>query len=218
MNNKMPYVQGKNLIKLIHVAKRDLGMENDSYRAIIKKVTKNRTDSTKDCTALELERVISHLKKAGFKVRKPKTAQPKEARPLATGGEVSKVRALWLLLHEIGAVKNPSESALNAYVKRVTNIEDLSWLNGDQLTILIETLKKWAVRVLPAQIDALMEVCKTRRLLDIQATRTSVIRYFSPTLGTASFDALNAAYNGLNHYLVPEDKGEESGGLHAGSF
>ncbi len=200
--NKGNDTQRQRLIKLIHVARRDLGMAEDSYRDIVRKITKARSNSIKDCTVLELERVMSHLRKAGFKVRKPKTAQPKETRQLATGGGVSKVRALWLMLHELGAVQNPSEAALNAYVKRITCVEDLGWLSADRLFIVIETLKKWAVRVFPACIETLMAQCKAKGFLDAGADRASVTAYFAPHLSPNTYDALLAVHNGLNGYLL----------------
>ena len=110
----MPAPNRQRLIRLIHVAKRDLSMDDDTYRAILLRIGKKA--SSADLTIPELEKVLEHLKRSGFKVRsKAKSAQAKPSRPLAQDGESKKIRALWLFLHELGAVKNPSEEALAAY-------------------------------------------------------------------------------------------------------
>jgi phage gp16-like protein len=94
----------------------------------------------------ELEKVLHRLKRAGFKVRSKKPAA-KSSRPLADDPQSKKIRSLWLSLHEAGAVKNPSEAALAAYVKRITGIDALQWINNEQAALVIETLKQWKRRI-----------------------------------------------------------------------
>ncbi|MDR1310636.1 MAG: DUF1018 domain-containing protein [Burkholderiaceae bacterium] len=147
------------LVRLIHVAKRDLRMNDDTYRDILFKVGKKK--SSADMTIPELEHTLEHMKKCGFKVRhKNKTAgQRKPATPcsrtLADFPEARKIRALWLFLHQLGLVKNPNEAALGAYCKRITGVDALQWMDGDQVLTMIETLKKWAMRVLPGKVHEL---------------------------------------------------------------
>ena len=127
----MPTPNRQRLIRLIHVAKRDLSMDDDTYRAILQRIGKKA--SSADLTIPELEKVLEHLKRSGFKVRsKAKPAQAKPSRPLAQDGESKKIRALWLFLHELGAVKNPSEEALATYVKRIAGVDALQWISGEQ--------------------------------------------------------------------------------------
>ena len=84
-------VQARNarthLIRLIHVARRDLDMADDTYRTLVAQLAAGKTSSA-DCTIPELERIIDHLKKAGFKVRKPKAVKPTETRALATDARI----------------------------------------------------------------------------------------------------------------------------------
>lgn len=148
--------QRSRLIKLIHVARRDLQLDEDTYRGIVADKANGKT-STADCTVPQLEIILGHLKAAGFKVRKPKAAAPTERRQLDTDAEAQKVRALWLLLHEIDAVRNPSEAALAAYVRRITGVDDMRWADGGQMTTLIETMKKWAMRYLPKRTGELWQ-------------------------------------------------------------
>lgn len=150
------------LIRLIHVAKRDLQLDDDTYRTILQRVAGKGSSS--ELTVPELEKVLEHMKRSGFKVRSkgkaPRSAQPakaKPSRPLAQDGESKKVRAIWLFLHQLGVVKNPAEEALAAYVKRIAGVDALQWINGEQAERLIETMKKWAMRFLPARVKALAE-------------------------------------------------------------
>lgn len=129
------------LIALIHVAKRDLGMDEDTYRAAL--TTATQKASTKDMTAQELQAVLDHLKRKGFQI-KPKAA----TRPLADDAQSKKIRALWLEMHAQGIVKAAGEAALANYVKRLTRVDALQWLSTDQASTVIETLKKWQRREL----------------------------------------------------------------------
>lgn len=141
------------LIQLIHVAKRELRLDEETYRTALRTATAGKADSTGDMDVPALMKALEHMKRAGFKVR-PK-AQPAQSRPLTINRDASKVRALWLFLHHLGAVRDPSEAALATYVKRIAKVDDLRWARGDRTDLLIETLKKWAMRYLPAAIKDL---------------------------------------------------------------
>ena len=143
-------------IKLVHVARRELGIDDDAWRALLRQ--NFQVDSSKALDIAGLYRLVEHLKKCGFKVRHPGRTPGKgrgaaRSRPLAGAaqekpGGPAKIRALWLFLHhDLALVKDPSEAALAAYVKRITGVEALQWLDGAQTYRVIETLKKWAERI-----------------------------------------------------------------------
>lgn len=141
------------LIKLIQVARRDLGrqigLDELSYRDVLRVVGKS--ESLAAMTVPNMEAVLAHMKAKGFKVR-PKAGD----RTQTVNPDASKVRALWLFLHVLGEVRDPSEKALAAYVKRIGKVDDLRWARD--VTPLIETLKKWAMRrALPAAVRALQQ-------------------------------------------------------------
>lgn len=77
------------LIKAIHMGKRKLGMDNETYRQMLRGLT--GLDSCSQMTAHELKTVLFHMRQAGF------SAQPRKLSP-----QERKIRALWLLLHEAG--------------------------------------------------------------------------------------------------------------------
>lgn len=142
------------LIQVIHVAKRELRLNEETYRTALRTASRGRVDSTSSMTDAELKATLESFKRAGFRVRTSGTpaAAP---RPLDQSDFGRKVRALWLFLFELGAVRDPSETALAAYVKRITGVDDLRWVPGRKADMLIESLKKWAMRYLPAEVTRL---------------------------------------------------------------
>ena len=136
------------LILLIQVARRDLNLDETNYRAILFAQGGNESLAAMHIDGMKM--VLDYLKAQGFKVRSTRTD-----RKQATGKDASKVRALWLFLHELGAVRDPSEAALTSYVKRIAKVDDVQWMRGVRVEIVIETLTKWCMRFLPQAVLAL---------------------------------------------------------------
>ncbi len=191
------------LIRLIHVAKRDLSLDDDTYRSILQRF--GRKESSSDLTVPELEQVLEHLKRSGFKVRskgkpaKPKAVKAKPSRPLAQDAESKKIRALWLFLHELGAVNNPSEEALASYVKRIAGVDALQWISGEQAERLIETMKKWAMRFLPDAVKALVPRVAELPLSDEDRGHLNAL--LNKAFSRLTFDPMHSAWESLNDVL-----------------
>lgn len=135
------------LIKLIHVARRELRMDDDTYRLMLAGMKGlDGATSSADLSVPNLLRVLEQLKQKGFKVRPNK----KNKRPLADDEQSKKIRSLWLSLHDLGAVRDPSEEALAKFVLGMTRVAALQWLSTDQASQVIENLKPWHQRVLSA--------------------------------------------------------------------
>ncbi|MBN8283416.1 regulatory protein GemA [Zoogloea sp.] len=182
-------------IRMIQVAKRQLAIEDADYRAAIGRAVKGKS-SCSDCTTLQLDRVIDELKRLGFRPRKPANAKPKpERRPLDTSADASKARAVWLLLAELGALRDPSEAALNAYVCRQTGVDDLAWVRD--MAPVTEGLKAWAARLLPAALQIRLDALKAAKLLVPGDTVADVIQRAAPTRRPDTFDALWSAWERL---------------------
>jgi len=186
-------------IRLIHVARRDLKMAEDSYRAIVREHTNGRSDSSANCTLTELDAIIQHLKKCGFKVRNTK-AKAAPSRALAKYPEAEKIRALWLFLHELGVVEDASEKALASYVKRMTKVEALQWLNGQQVYIVIEALKKWAMRFLPDRVRGLVDQVRGMQLAPMQAAALNSA--LSVAFNRMTFDPMRHAWELLQEAIA----------------
>lgn len=155
----LPSARRTTLIKLIHVAKRELRMDEPTYRTLLLTAGQRESLSAMDVPAMEA--VLERMKRDGFKVR-PKAS----GRPLAINPGAGKARALWLFLHALGEVRDPSEKAMATYVARIAKVDDLRWARGarlvnaeyrERMELVIETLKKWAMRVLPREVAQLRQ-------------------------------------------------------------
>jgi phage gp16-like protein len=134
------------LIKLIHVARRELGMQDEDYRNMLANMPAlgGRTSSA-DLSIKGLELVLEALKAKGFRVR-AKGPNKVSTRRLADDPQAKLARHYWLCLRDAGVLRDSSEKALNSYVKRITKVDDLAWLDQSQINKVIESLKNWCDR------------------------------------------------------------------------
>lgn len=139
-------------IKLIHIAKSQLQLEDDLYRANLKELTGK--SSCSDMTIPDLVKVLEHMKKSGFKPISSKGNSPK-TRSNKEHTMLDKLRQLWIQMHYQGFINDGSDKALQTWTtnqsKRLNKgvaVEKLEWLKGNMLYSLIEQLKKWHMRLL----------------------------------------------------------------------
>lgn len=127
------------LIAKVHVARKELGLDEDTYRGALVLVTGDKSkDSAKKCTEHELVAVLDHFKLRGF------TAKPRPG--VANHKVAAKARALWISLAQLGAVKNRSDQALEAFAARQLGCERFQWARQSDGYRLIEALKAMAER------------------------------------------------------------------------
>lgn len=180
----------------IRVARKQLGLEDDTYRAMLREITGGKT-SSKDLTPREVDKVLDHLIAKGFRLAPPKARSAGEpSRRMDTSSEASKARALWLLLHELGEVRDPSERALASYVRRIAKVDDLHWADAAAMNRLIETLKKWAMRRLPGRCEDLNQRMLASGLKTVLAAQLA----YATARERGTFDPYNAAYQALKRY------------------
>lgn len=132
-----------NDLAMIHIAKKDLGLDDDTYRSML--WTCARVHSSKDLDYAGRIAVLQHLKARGWKQKSP--AKAKQKAPLAREPQQKMIRGLWLELHLIGRVLDPSEQAISRFIKNQTKIDRIEWLSSTQASRLIEQLKSWLARV-----------------------------------------------------------------------
>jgi|SRR6185369_2615669 len=144
----------------IHIAKKWAGdnkpsFNQESYEAIILEVSNKRTTSSGDLDWKERQLVIKRFKELGWEDqpgRKAFSSPDKgrsggvKTRRLADDPQSVMLRAMWIQLHQAGKVKDPSEKALCKFVKRMTKVDALDWLNDRQVTVVKKALKDWLER------------------------------------------------------------------------
>lgn len=126
----------------IHVAKKQLGLDDDTYRDVLERVTGKR--SAKFLTVAEGGRVLEEMRRLGFE----RTSKPDAAGALKLDGPyAAKLRALWISGWNLGVVHDRTDEAMAAFVKRQTGIDHVNWLrDAADATRAIEGVKAWLAR------------------------------------------------------------------------
>ena len=131
----------KSLIAKIHIAKAQLGLDDETYRALVLRVT-GKT-SSKDATTAKLVDLVNEMKAKGFQ---DSAGFRKSDKP-----DVRKIHALWGELKRLGALDSPTKSALRAFCARMAATgaasTDPEFLTVPQCRKVIEGLKAWIDRV-----------------------------------------------------------------------
>ncbi|BCR03468.1 GemA protein [Desulfuromonas versatilis] len=127
----------------IHIAKKELELDEPEYREMIAAVAPGK-ESSGDLNEVELHQLLDRFHELGWRPR-IRRAQKRPFVPM-----VWKARNLWLELHRRGQVRNPSWAALGRFAKRMTGVGDLRQLNERQAGVVIEALKQWLNRPPPS--------------------------------------------------------------------
>jgi phage gp16-like protein len=162
------------LLAKIHVASKALAMHDDDYRALLERHTGER--SAGRCTIAQLEYLVCEFERLGFR---PSGRPARAGRKRADHAVAGKARALWISLHQLGAIDNPAELALEMFAKRQLCVDRLQWADQAQGYRLIEALKAMAERhgwsqAVPSALRGLDRIRWLKeRLLDAQLAKLS---------------------------------------------
>lgn len=121
----------------IHILKNQLGWSEDEYRDIMGAVC-GGVRSAGELDYAGRKRWLAHLEgaiKPGARKRRP-MLPPKQRL----------CWSLWMQLADAGAVEQRTMQALEAFARRQTGVDKMDWLNGHQVDLVIESLKKWLNR------------------------------------------------------------------------
>lgn len=132
-------------IAKIHIAKKKLAMEDDSYRALLRRITGK--DSSTALGIVELDAVLAEFKRLGFHA----APDARRYRKPALHPHVRKVFALWWELKPF--LRDGSDGALRSFVRRQTKCELVpdgvsapEFLDPEQANKVTEGLKAWLKR------------------------------------------------------------------------
>lgn len=131
-------------VAAIHVARKQLGLDDDTARDLYGRVTGKR--SLREMTTAEQERVVEELRRQGF------TKASSGSRKQLGGRFAKKLQALWIAGWNLGVVGNRDDAALLAFVKRQTGLDHVRFLrHPEDAAKAIEALKAWLAR--EAKVD-----------------------------------------------------------------
>lgn len=122
------------MLAKIHIAKKELGLSEPEYRALLLRVGK--VESARQLSDKAANLVIAEMKRLGFTPRQ-------STRPPAERADVRKIYALWGSLH----VGELDRDALRAWVRTRFQVSAPEFLKPAQAREAIEQLKAWQKRV-----------------------------------------------------------------------
>lgn len=131
--------QRRALLGKVHIARKALAIVEEDYRALLTRVTGH--NSAKDCDNRQLGRMMVEFERMGFRATGAGARRAPAGSPI-----VRKARAMWISLHQLGAIDDPAESALEAFGRRQLGVERLQWADERQGFRMIEALKAVADR------------------------------------------------------------------------
>ena len=138
--------QKKKMMQLVHIGKKQLALDDGTYRAVLEQVTGKA--SSKDCSALELRKVVEHMESHGFKVtpaKKHKTYKPDAA--TAKQPLIDKIEAL------LADSKLPWSYA-DAIAKQMYGIDKLTFCSARQLSGVVTALTKRAQKQAKSNMES----------------------------------------------------------------
>jgi phage gp16-like protein len=121
----------RSAIAQIHIAKKQLGMDDDSYRQLL-----SDTTGKTSCSQLqigELYQVLAMLKKCGFKARKPSHGK----RPNPGASKAALMSKIEAQLADSGKHWNYA----HAMAQRMFKVEKVDWCDARQLRKIVAALE-----------------------------------------------------------------------------
>jgi len=114
----------------IHIAKRELGLDEATYRGILWE--RYRRDSSAELTDRQAADLVELFRQKGW-------------RP-ASFAQRGLIYALWRQLEARGMICHPGEKALASFVEHATGKDNLRRLSVHEASRVIEMLKSWLER------------------------------------------------------------------------
>ena len=134
------------LLARLHIAKKELGLDEDTYRAAL--MTIAGASSARDLSDEAIERVLAEFRRRGWRPGRARSARfshgargGRRWRPRAKYAHCRKVWALWGELKRHGIWRDPNPASLVKFVRRLTGVDDPDWLTPAQSNKVIEALK-----------------------------------------------------------------------------
>ncbi|WP_220789373.1 gp16 family protein [Craterilacuibacter sinensis] len=121
----------KNWLAKIHIAKKALALDDDTYRAMLQSVA--GVSSSKDLDAAGAQKVLDHCKRCGWKPTPPRNKGRKPDAPKASAAIMRKLEAL------LTDASRPWSYA-DAMAKRMFKIERVQWCDDAQASKIMQAL------------------------------------------------------------------------------
>jgi len=145
----------------IHVGKKQLGLDEDTYRAMLARVTGK--SSARDMSEGERAAVVREMRRQGFKPlsggNKGAFKQDLKREKKPRTGLYKKLQALWIAGWNLGVVRDRTDKGLDAFIARKC---------GGSEVQAVEALKGWLARETPVDWGADRYYCDEGRVAAAQ--------------------------------------------------
>lgn len=121
----------RNDLARIHIALKELGLDDDTYRAVLRE--RYHTESAAELSEWQAADLLDLFRQKGW-------------RP-ASFGQRGLIQVLWHRLESAGAIGQPGPTAMAAFLEHATGKNDPRRLTVREASRVIEMLKKWGERV-----------------------------------------------------------------------
>lgn len=122
------------IIQLIHIAKAQVGLSDEDYRAVLESTAKK--SSCSEMTLSELDDTLKAMKKLGFRVKKLETKE------IEIGWDTSReqldyIKGMWELV-----AREKTDRALYSFIKRITGVSHPRFMDATDAQKVILALRK----------------------------------------------------------------------------
>lgn len=121
----------------IHIAKKDLGLDDETYRDVLWTICRARTSA--DLDSYKRHKLITHFRSLGWKAQRSNKKRINDPKS-------KKIWSLWYQLKDAGKIQYPTAKALRSEVRKLTDCDDLKFCTEAQKSHVIEVLKGWLDR------------------------------------------------------------------------
>ena len=130
----MGQIDRSKIIQLIHIAKSQIGLSDEDYRAVLESTAKKTSCS--EMTLFELNEVLKAMKKLGFKVKKLETRE-EEIGWDASKAQMDYIKGMWERV-----ARDKSDRALYKFIKRITGADHPRFMTAKDSQKVIIALRK----------------------------------------------------------------------------
>ena len=130
----MGKIDRSKIIQLIHIAKSQIGLSDEDYRAVLESTAKKTSCS--EMTLFELNEVLKAMKKLGFKVKKLETRE-EEIGWDASKAQMDYIKGMWERV-----ARDKSDRALYKFIKRITGADHPRFMTAKDSQKVIIALRK----------------------------------------------------------------------------
>lgn len=130
----MGKIDRSKIIQLIHIAKSQIGLSDEDYRAVLESTAKKISCS--EMTLFELNEVLKAMKKLGFKVKKLETRE-EEIGWDASKAQMDYIKGMWERV-----ARDKSDRALYKFIKRITGADHPRFMTAKDSQKVIIALRK----------------------------------------------------------------------------